>query len=97
MRARGRAVRRTEPSDNARHELADVARALDLLRAGSLVQVALSLSTRLEGGAAAAPAPAADTAKAQIERQVSNLSESEVDSILRAMLEAEKAPKEAAP
>ncbi|PYQ12411.1 MAG: polyketide synthase [Acidobacteria bacterium] len=71
--------------------------ALDLLRAGSLVQVALSLSTRLEGGAAAAPAPAADTAKAQIERQVSNLSESEVDSILRAMLEAEKAPKEAAP
>jgi acyl transferase domain-containing protein/acyl carrier protein len=71
--------------------------ALELLRAGSLVQVAATLSARLEGGAAAAPAPAPATALADIERQVGNMSESEVESILRAMLEAESAAKEASP
>jgi acyl carrier protein len=70
--------------------------ALELLRAGSLLQVASTISARLEGGAAAAPAPAAETPLAEIERQVGSMSESEVESILRAMLEAEKAPAAAA-
>jgi acyl carrier protein len=66
--------------------------ALELLRAGSLLSVAATLAARLEGGGAAAPAPPPETAQAEIARQVSSMSESEVESILRAMLEAEQAP-----
>jgi acyl transferase domain-containing protein/NAD(P)-dependent dehydrogenase (short-subunit alcohol dehydrogenase family)/acyl carrier protein len=72
--------------------------ALDLLRAESVNQVAGTLATRLEGGAAPVPAPApAEIAQARIEQQVNSLSESEVDTILRAMLEAERTAREASP
>jgi hypothetical protein len=72
--------------------------ALDLLRAESVNQVASTLATRLEGGVPVVPAPApADVAQAQLEQQVNSLSESEVDTILRAMLEAEKTAREVSP
>nr|APZ78832.1 polyketide synthase [Stigmatella aurantiaca Sg a15] len=63
--------------------------ALELLRGGSLVQVAGTLSAKFDGPAAAAPASAPRTEESQIERQVNNMSESEVETILRAMLEAQ--------
>ncbi|XXF74926.1 SDR family NAD(P)-dependent oxidoreductase [Myxococcaceae bacterium GXIMD 01537] len=62
---------------------------LDLLRAGSLVQVAGTLSAKFDGPATVAPAPAPVVEQAQIEQQVNNMSESEVDTLLRAMLEAQ--------
>jgi acyl transferase domain-containing protein/NADPH:quinone reductase-like Zn-dependent oxidoreductase len=78
--------------------------ALELIRAGSLDQVAGTLSTKFEAGAAEPAAAAALTpvrvtqqaAEAQIEKTVDNMSESEVEAMLRAMLEAQET-KEAAP
>nr|APZ78844.1 polyketide synthase [Stigmatella aurantiaca] len=64
--------------------------ALELLRGGSLVQVASTLSAKFDGPAAVAPAAAPSTEASQIERQVNNMSESEVETILRAMLEAQE-------
>nr|AQM37582.1 polyketide synthase [Myxococcus virescens] len=66
--------------------------ALELLRAGSLVEVAASLSSKFDGPAAAeAPAKAPVTEEAEIEQQVNSMSESELDSILQAMLAAQTA------
>ncbi|WP_245768513.1 type I polyketide synthase [Stigmatella aurantiaca] len=63
--------------------------ALELLRGGNLVQVASTVSAKFDRPAAVVPAPAPVTAEAQIEQQVNNMSESEVETILRAMLEAQ--------
>jgi acyl carrier protein len=65
--------------------------ALELLRGASVSAVAGSLSTMLEGGGAAPPPVVVEKTEVQIERQVDNMSESEVDTILRAMLEAQEA------
>nr|APZ78702.1 polyketide synthase [Hyalangium minutum] len=64
---------------------------LELLRGASLVQVASTVSAKFGGPASVAPAPAPVTAESQIERQVNNMSEGEVETILRAMLEAQEA------
>ncbi len=65
--------------------------ALELLRGASVSAVAGSLSTMLEGGGAAQAPVVVEKTEVQIERQVDNMSESEVDTILRAMLEAQEA------
>ncbi|WAM23066.1 type I polyketide synthase [Myxococcus sp. NMCA1] len=67
--------------------------ALELLRAGSLVEVATNLSSKFDGPAAAAAAPAPEpvTEEAEIEQQVNSMSESELDTILQAMLAAQTA------
>jgi acyl carrier protein len=66
--------------------------ALELLRGGSLIQVASTLSAKFDGPPVEAPAPVAGAGESQIERQVNNMSESEVDAMLRAMLEAQRGP-----
>nr|APZ78727.1 polyketide synthase [Myxococcus sp.] len=63
--------------------------ALELLRAGSLVEVAGNLSAKFDGPSPVAPPPAAVTEEAVIEQQVNSMSESELDTMLQAMLAAQ--------
>ncbi len=65
--------------------------ALELLRAGSLVEVAGSLSSKFDGPAAVTAPPEPITQEAEIEQQVNSMSESELDTILQAMLAAQTA------